>query len=76
MPRTSWYIVRRGISYSAVFDSQLAIVVGVVVVVVVVEVAGVSLTTTLEAHYHFTSNRHLSAIRPSLSVSLLGRFGF
>ena len=37
--------------------------------------AGVSLTTALETYYHFTSNRLLSAIRPSLSVSLPSRFG-
>ena len=37
--------------------------------------AGVSLITTLETYSHFTSNRLLSAICPSLSVSLLGRFG-
>ena len=36
--------------------------------------AGASLTTMLETHYHFTSNRRLSAIRPSLSVPLPGRF--
>ena len=36
---------------------------------------GVSLTTAPETHYHFTSNRHLSASRPSLSVSLPAGLG-
>ena len=38
--------------------------------------AGASVISTREAHYHFTSNRRLPAIRPSLSVSLPGRFAW
>ena len=38
------------------------------------QTADVSSIARRETHYHSTSNRHLSAIRPSLSVSLPGRF--
>ena len=41
---------------------MFAVAVVGVVVVIVVEVAGLSLTPTLETHYDLTSTRHPSAV--------------
>ena len=62
-------------NYIAAFMNNVSVIVGVLVVVVVVEVAGISLTTTLDTHYHLTFTRHPSAVRPTLFVSLPSRFG-